>query len=143
MTRHSSSADTYGRFDMSVHENVLHAKVFGSLDPASMNASTNILVPLVKEINGPWASLIDYREWELYTEEMIPLLLDLQAWLLKQNHKVEVAVIGKSGLKRNARERLLEALNEKPQQIYVETEEQGWKWLIENGYCKKQPSQAL
>ncbi len=68
MTRHSSSADTYGRFDMSVHENVLHAKVFGSLDPASMNASTNILVPLVKEINGPWASLIDYREWELYSE---------------------------------------------------------------------------
>ncbi|KZZ65272.1 hypothetical protein A3765_17640 [Oleiphilus sp. HI0130] len=139
MTKHHSSSDTYGRFDMSVHERVLHAKVFGSLDPASMNAATNILVPLVQKMDGPWASLMDYREWELYTEEMIPLLLNLQTWLLKQNHKVEVAVVGKSGLKKNARERLLQELDEKPQQVYVETEEQGWKWLIEHGYCINHP----
>lgn len=143
MTTHNSISDTYGRFDMSAHENVLYARVYGSLDPASMHAATNMLVPLVKRMEGPWASLMDYREWELYTEEMIPMLLNLQTWLLKHNHKVEVAVVGKSGLKRNARERLLQALDEKPQQVYVETEEEGWEWLLEHGYCKEQPKQEL
>lgn len=140
MTRRRELSETYGQFEMSVHENVLLGKVYGSLDAASMNAATKALVPLVKGINGSWASLMDYREWELYAEDMIPLLVDLQKWLLKNGHSVEVAIVGKSGLKKTARERLLQQLDAKPQQIYVETEEEGWQWLIEHNYCQGLPT---
>ena len=130
---------TYGRFYFTKHDRVLITRAVGLLDLESILATTQEVIPLIKAMDGPWASLMDYTQWELYTEEMIEPLLKFQKWLLKNNHQVEVAVIGDSFLKKNAREKLLGMLEVQPEQVYVNTEEEAWDWLIKQGYCKHKP----
>lgn len=130
---------TYGKFYFKKHDRVLITRAIGQLDLDSIMATTEEVVPLIKAMNGPWASLMDYTQWELHTEEMIVPLIRFQKWLLKHNHEVEVAVVANSSLKRNARQKLLGLLDVKPDQVYVKTEDEAWEWLIKHKYCVSRP----
>jgi hypothetical protein len=134
------NASTFGKFTMSKHENVLIARLSGHVDLDTMIEATKQVAPLVKSMEGPWASLMDYTHWELYTEETIGPLVKFQEWAMAHGHAVEVAVVGESYLKKNARETLLSFVKEKPQQVYVETEPEAWDWLVQNGYCEAKPN---
>lgn len=133
------NASTFGKFEISKHENVLVTRLSGHVDLETMIQATKQVAPLVKSMGGPWASLMDYTEWELYTEDTIGPLVKFQEWALAHGHKVEVAIVGNSYLKKHARETLLSHLTDKPKQVYVETEQEAWDWLLKNGYCAAQP----
>jgi len=130
---------TYGKFKLSKHQNVLLAHINGPTDVATIIGSTQDVMPAVTSMGNHWASLMDLRDWELYTDDMIPHLIRFQNWLLKNGHQVEVAIIGKSELKKSAREALLSRLDMRPEQVYVETEEQAWQWLLDHDYCTNRP----
>ena len=136
------TTSTYGQFKLHKYQNVLIAHVKGPTDVASLLASPKETVAAVLSMGACWASLMDLREWELHTEEMVVHLIRFQKWLLKNGHKAEVALIGSSELKKAAREALLNQLETRPEQIYVETEDQAWQWLIENGYCDSKQEEA-
>lgn len=129
------SPSTFGEFTFYKHQNVIAAKANGEFDIATLLNSTKDIADIVASMDGNFASLMDYRDWGLYTTESIEILVKLQKWLLKNGHKVEVGIIGSSTLKKQARETLLSNLDQKPDQIYVDTEEEGWDWLIQHGYC--------
>lgn len=129
---------TFGQFELRKVDNVLVTRLIGQLDLDTMKAASQQVVPLVKSMGGPWASLVDYTQWELYTEDTVEVLIRFQEWALAHNHAVEVAVIGNSLLKKQAREKLLRQLTRRPQQMYFETEKEAWDWLVQNKYCRDQ-----
>jgi len=129
---------TFGQFELRKVDNVLVTRLIGQLDLDTMKAATQQVVPLVKSMGGPWASLVDYTQWELYTEDTVEALIRFQEWALAHNHAVEVAVIGNSSLKKQAREKLLSQLTHRPQQMYFETEKEAWDWLVQHEYCRDQ-----
>ena len=65
------AASTFGRFYFKKHEQVLITRAVGQLDLESILITTKEVVPLIKFMNGSWSSLMDYTQWELYTEDMI------------------------------------------------------------------------
>ena len=131
--------NTYAQFDLGVHGRVLMVTVYGSVDLDSMQVAFAKIEALISQLKKPWATLVDLRQWDLYTEEMVEPLAQFQAWLIENGHELEVSISGGSELKKQARDRLWSHLTVAPDHVYVDTPEQGWNLLIEKGYCEERP----
>ena len=133
-------SETYAEINVSVHQRVLVVTVVGAVDLESLQMAFGNIEKQVDLLVSPWATLVDLRKWDLYTEEMIEPLAKFQLWLMEQGHKVEISVTGGSPLKQQARDALWNHLKVAPDHKYVLTPEEGWQWLIREGYCEVAPS---
>lgn len=123
-----------GEYKVDKQGRVLYFYMSGTMDAETAKNYYLAVKQFLPEFKSTWASLVDLNDWGLHIPEVKEQMAGFHKWIEKHGHEVEVCVIGKSKLKRMAREELLESSNSLLNVVYVETLDEGWQWLEEHGY---------
>ena len=117
-----------------VKDHVLFFQMVGTMDLVAAQEYYLKVKGMLPELGDKWASLVDLRHWGLHTPEITEQMVGFHRWVEKNGHQVEVCITGGSNLKVMVRKKLLEQSHTNLNIIYVDTEEEGWAWLAEQGY---------
>lgn len=131
--------DLFADFVVLQHERVIFVKVHGSIDLLSMSDCIQKVETLLPNMDGPWASFVDLSNWQLHTPEIIELLGDFEKRMIEKGMSVEISVVGDSEFKKYARQQLFQQTEVHVEQVYVDTVDSGWNWLINKGFCEARP----
>lgn len=130
----TAGVDLVSNYKVFVKGHVLFFQMIGTMDLVAAKEYYLKVKTLLPELGDKWASLVDLRHWGLHTPKIVEQMVGFHHWVEKNGHKVEVCITGGSNLKVMARKKLLEQSHTSLNIVYVDTEEEGWTWLSDNGY---------
>jgi hypothetical protein len=118
-------------------DRVLYAKVIGPMRFEVLKEYFLTIRTHLSDLGDNWGSIVDFSEWQLHVPEVIDEVKQFHAWLSQNGHRVEVCVTGGSNLTMMARKSLLDKAEAIIDVLYVDTAEQAWEWMDQNGYLDK------
>lgn len=126
--------EAHGSFDLEVNGRILQANIKGGWNLESASAYKRAVETIVKPLLGePWAMISVMDEWELYTPDCRPIILELCNIAYSGGLVREAMVNRIDSVKMQAFQSVVEGFPQFQRQLF-QTKQQALTWLKEEGF---------
>lgn len=122
----------HGAFDIHTQDRIVDVRVWEAWNAEGMARFIEQFKAAARSLgDGPWAALIDLRDWELATPETEKQVDELQAWCIENGQSFEAVVVGDAALAQAQMQRYSQLITGFIEQRHFANREEARRWLLD------------